>query len=447
MEQSIWKRLMTKSYAAALFAFLLLLTSCASDGGQTVSEQGAVRLTETVDLMETLQQVEAAFQSDSTVALFDADSGALRAEVTENGVRVSAHWGETAYNAYFAAYAESGQMLGAAVAPDGVAAWETEILCGENQAATVKMFRLDASARPVLPAVAVPVEASKQELTLTVAGQVLTVEWEDNASVEALRELAAKQPVTVQMSPYGGFEQVGSLGASLPREDAQTTTNAGDIVLYQGNQIVIFYGSNSWAYTRLGKISGLSRQELQTLLGGAGVTAILSLAAGKPEKAANKILVAYFSATGTTKGIAARIAEILDADSYEITPAVPYTSADLNYNDRSARATVEQNDASARPAIAGSMANMEQYDVVFLGYPIWWGEAPRIISAFLESYDFAGKTVVPFCTSGSSPIGNSAENLHALVSGADWKDGRRFAAGSSRATVEEWVNGLSLPDE
>lgn len=166
---------MTKSYAAALFAFLLLLTSCASDGGQTVSEQGAVRLTETVDLIETLQQVEAAFQSDSTVALFDADSGALQAEVTENGVRVSAHWGEPAYTAYFAAYAENGQMLGAAVAPDGVADWETEIICDANQAATVKMFRLDASARPVLPAVAVPVEASKQELTLTVAGQVLTV--------------------------------------------------------------------------------------------------------------------------------------------------------------------------------------------------------------------------------------------------------------------------------
>ena len=133
---------MTKSYAAALFAFLLLLTSCASDGGQTVSEQGAVRLTETVDLIETLQQVEAAFQSDSTVALFDADSGALQAEVTENGVRVSAHWDEPAYTAYFATYAESGQMLGAAVAPDGVAAWETEILCDANQVATVKMFRL-----------------------------------------------------------------------------------------------------------------------------------------------------------------------------------------------------------------------------------------------------------------------------------------------------------------
>ena len=99
-----------------------------------------------------------------------------------------------------------------------------------------------------------------------------------------------------------------------------------------------------------------------------------------------KVLVAHFSATGTTKKIAATIADILGADSYEITPAVPYTSADLNYSNSSSRATVEQNDASARPAIAGSVANMEQYKVVFLGYPIWWGQAPRIISTFLESY-------------------------------------------------------------
>ena len=158
-----------------------------------------------------------------------------------------------------------------------------------------------------------------------------------------------------------------------------------------------------------------------------------------------KILVAYFSATGTTKGIAGQIAEILDADLYEITPAVPYTAADLNYSDRSTRATVEQNDAGTRPAISGNAVNMEQYRIVFLGYPIWWGQAPRIISTFLESYDLTGKTIVPFCTSGSSPIGTSAENLHPLASGADWNDGRRFAAGSSRDSVKQWLDGLDLP--
>ena len=272
------------NYAAALFALLLLLTSCASRGnataeGEAVSETGAVRLTETANLMETVQEMEAAFQDNSASTLFDAESALLRAERSESGVRVSAHWGEAAWTAYFAVYAESGQMLGAAVAPDGVTEWETEIACDANQASTAKMFRLDTEARPVLPAIAVSVEAGEAELalTLTVNSQALTVEWEDNASVTALRELVKQSPVTIQMSPYGGFEQVGSLGASLPREDAQTTTDAGDIVLYQGNQIVIFYGSNSWAYTRLGHIENMSREELRNLLGGNSATAVFSL--------------------------------------------------------------------------------------------------------------------------------------------------------------------------
>lgn len=119
--------------------------------------------------------------------------------------------------------------------------------------------------------------SDEASLLLTINGTSVEVKWEDNASVRALRELAAQKPVTIQMSPYGGFEQVGALGASLPRQDAQMTTDAGDIALYQGNQIVIFYGSNSWAYTRLGHIGNLNRQELQNLLGGNGVTAVFSL--------------------------------------------------------------------------------------------------------------------------------------------------------------------------
>ena len=115
-------------------------------------------------------------------------------------------------------------------------------------------------------------------ITLTVAGRPLTVEWQDNASVDALRELLRTGPLTISLSMYGGFEQVGSLGANLPRNDVQTTTEPGDIVLYSGNQIVLFYGSNSWAYTRLGKIIGLNRSELEDLLGNGDVTAVLSLA-------------------------------------------------------------------------------------------------------------------------------------------------------------------------
>lgn len=158
----------------------------------------------------------------------------------------------------------------------------------------------------------------------------------------------------------------------------------------------------------------------------------------------HKVLVAYFSATGTTKGVAEHIANGLNADIYEIVPEDPYTDADLNYNDNNSRTTIEMNDPNARPAISGSVENMEQYDIIFVGYPIWWGEAPRIVSTFMESYDFSGKTIVPFCTSGGSGIGSSASNLERLTSGATWLDGRRLNGSDSQDTVMEWVNGLGL---
>ena len=163
-----------------------------------------------------------------------------------------------------------------------------------------------------------------------------------------------------------------------------------------------------------------------------------------PEAQGGKALVAYFSATGTTKGVAQHIADGLNADIYEITPEEPYTDADLNYNDNNSRSTIEMNDASFRPAISGAVADMEQYDVVFIGYPIWWGEAPRIVSTFVESYDFSGKTVVPFCTSGGSGVGSSASNLEQLTSGATWMEGHRLSGSDSQDTVMEWVNGLGL---
>ena len=158
----------------------------------------------------------------------------------------------------------------------------------------------------------------------------------------------------------------------------------------------------------------------------------------------HKVLVAYFSATGTTKGVAEHIANGLNADIYEIVPEDPYTEADLNYNDNNSRTTIEMNDPNARPAISGSVENMEQYDIIFVGYPIWWGEAPRIVSTFMESYDFSGKTIVPFCTSGGSGIGSSASNLERLTSGATWLDGRRLNGSNSQDTVMEWVNSLDL---
>lgn len=158
----------------------------------------------------------------------------------------------------------------------------------------------------------------------------------------------------------------------------------------------------------------------------------------------NKVLVAYFSATNTTKGIAEHIANGLNADIFEIVPEDPYTNADLNYNDNNSRTTIERNDPDARPAISSSVDNMEQYNIVFIGYPIWWGEAPKIVSTFMESYDFSGKIIIPFCTSNSSGIGSSATNLEQFTSDAQWLSGRRLNGSDSQDVVMEWVNSLDL---
>lgn len=164
-------------------------------------------------------------------------------------------------------------------------------------------------------------------------------------------------------------------------------------------------------------------------------------------KESGKMLVAYFSATGTTRTLAEGVADVLDADLYEIVPETPYTLEDLDYSDPSSRSQVEQNDPSARPAISGEVGKMEDCGILFLGYPIWNGQAPRIISTFLESYDFSGKIIVPFCTSGSSGIGSSSTNIQGLAADADWLPGRRFADGSSQAEIEEWIKSLNLPVE
>ena len=159
-----------------------------------------------------------------------------------------------------------------------------------------------------------------------------------------------------------------------------------------------------------------------------------------------RILIAYFSATGNTEAVAGHLETLLQADLYKIEAQQPYTADDLNYNDSDSRCAAEHNDPSARPAINGSLEYMEKYDIIFLGYPLWWGEAPRVISTFLESYDFGGKTIVPFCTSASSPIGTSAEPLHSLCADSTvWKDGARFSGSVSASAVADWVTGLHLP--
>lgn len=152
-----------------------------------------------------------------------------------------------------------------------------------------------------------------------------------------------------------------------------------------------------------------------------------------------KILVAYFSATGNTRPVAEKVAELTGGDLFEIVPAQPYTAADLNYS-TDCRANAEQDDPNARPAIASSLEDMGQYDAVLIGYPIWWGRAPKIIHTFLETYDLSGKTIATFCTSGSSP--HEDATIRGYEPDADWLEGRRF---SGTSQVEDWVNGLGLP--
>lgn len=156
-----------------------------------------------------------------------------------------------------------------------------------------------------------------------------------------------------------------------------------------------------------------------------------------------KVLVAYFSATGTTEEVAVEIASYLNADLFEIVPETPYTEADLNYNS-DCRANDEQQDDAARPALAAdcTVEDWDSYDVVFLGHPIWWGIPPKIMRTFAEQYDWSGKTVVPFCTSGGS--GYSSDGLPDLTEGAAWLEGRRFSGGSLADDIAQWVDGLGL---
>ena len=158
-----------------------------------------------------------------------------------------------------------------------------------------------------------------------------------------------------------------------------------------------------------------------------------------------KILVAYFSCTGNTKALAKNAADVLKADLYEIVPENKYTSEDLNYNNESTRATVEQKDNGARPAINGNVASFEKYDTIVIAYPIWWGQAPRIIDTFLESYDFLGKKIIPICTSASSDVGSSADVLHTLCSAsANWVEGKRFSQSASKQELEQWFSSHQI---
>lgn len=156
-----------------------------------------------------------------------------------------------------------------------------------------------------------------------------------------------------------------------------------------------------------------------------------------------KILVAYFSASGVTAKVAAELARAEGADLFEIRPEVPYTAADLDWTNKRSRSTLEMADPACRPVITGTVANMEQYDAVFVGFPIWWGREPSVVDTFLDSYRFDGKTIVPFCTSGGSGLGKTSERIQSLVgSGATVKGGKRLGGQVSEADLKIWTEGL-----
>ena len=154
------------------------------------------------------------------------------------------------------------------------------------------------------------------------------------------------------------------------------------------------------------------------------------------------VLVVYFSATGTTKGVAEKIASVTGADLYEIKAAQEYTAEDLDWNDSDSRTTHEQNDPSVRPEIGSDPVSLEGYSTIYIGFPIWWGEEPRIMDTFVESYDFDGITMIPFCTSSSSGIGMSGKNLESNAGSGKWLDGQRFSGSVSEDELQTWIEGL-----
>ena len=157
-----------------------------------------------------------------------------------------------------------------------------------------------------------------------------------------------------------------------------------------------------------------------------------------------KKLVAYFSATGFTKAVAERLAKAAGADLFEIKPTVPYTHADLDWTNKNSRSSVEMSNPDSRPEIGERLCSIEDYDTVFIGYPIWWGIAAWPVDGFISANDFTGKTVIPFCTSSSSGLGESGDLLFDAAGTGTWLEGERFSSGTSEETIQSWLEGLGL---
>ena len=231
---------------------------------------------------------------------------------------------------------------------------------------------------------------------------------------------------------YGGLSS-GNSGeiTQTPSGDSDNTQSSGNVSgnIQIGNSGEISKNPNSGNSDNTTQTPSSGNQDETTQTPVSGNETQTS-----PKDDEQKILVVYFSCTNTTKGWAQTLQTRLDADIYEIAPAVPYTDDDLKYY-TDCRADGEQSDPTARPQINGTIQNIAQYDVIYIGYPIWHGQAPKIIYTFLESYDFTGKTLIPFCTSASSPMSSSGTNLHSCAPAAIWKSGCRVSSSSNIDTL------------
>ncbi len=341
-------------------------------------------------------------------------------------------------------------------------------------------------------------DAESIKIRISVNGKEFLADLYQTKTAE---ELKNRLPITLEMNELNGNEKYSYLPESLTTDSYRPDKiNSGDIMLYGSDCLVLFYEcfDTSYSYTKIGRIedtdglveavgNGKCSVELSCvseksdesssdsfilsdlikfnkyMMGiesGDNLTEKYDLNEDKSlnildllllksillsEKSQTNILVAYFSATNTTRPIAEQIAEITDADLFEIVPVDEYSSDDIKYTDPDCRANKEQNDSSVRPAIVGSIDNFDQYDTVFIGHPIWWSEEPRIIDTFIESYDFSGKTVIDFCTSGSSGISLSESNLKSLSSpDAIWLKGKRFQSNVSYTDIEKWISDLGI---
>ena len=157
----------------------------------------------------------------------------------------------------------------------------------------------------------------------------------------------------------------------------------------------------------------------------------------------SKILVTYFSASGVTRSVAQNIADSIGGDLFEIRAKQPYTSQDLNWNDKNSRSTLEMNDKSSRPEIESTVSKLDEYETILIGFPVWWYTAPTIINTFIESLDLSGKTLIPFCTSGGTGISGCEKDLKNEYPEYNWKEGKRFTGSESKEFIRNWIGGLN----